>query len=92
MIISFQHKGLERFFRTGKASGIQSHHSEKLRWVLGALNEAGDTTQLDIPGWRLHRLKGELKGFWSITINGNWRVIFRFVAQDVELVDYLDYH
>ena len=92
VIISFQHKGLERFFRSGKASGIQPHHREKLRWVLGALNEASDSTQLDIPGWRLHRLKGELKGFWSISINSNWRVIFRFVGQDVELVDYLDYH
>ena len=92
VIISFQHKGLERFFRTGKAGGIQPHHVAKLRLVLGALNEAIDTTQLNIPGWRLHALKGDLKGFWSITINGNWRVIFRFVGHDVELLNYLDYH
>ena len=92
VIISFQHKGLERFFRTGKADGIQPHHVAKLRLVLGALNEAIDSTQLNIPGWRLHALKGDLKGFWSITINGNWRVIFRFVGRDVELLNYLDYH
>lgn len=92
VIISFQHKGLERFFRTGKVSGIQPHHAEKLQFVLGALNEAVDGSQLDLPGWRLHPLKGDLKGYWSIKINGNWRVIFRFRGQDVELLDYLDYH
>ena len=92
MIISFQQKGLERFYRTGKAGGMQPHHVAKLRLVLGALNEAIDTTQLNIPGWRLRALKGDLKKFWSITINGNWCVIFRFVGHDVELLNYLDYH
>ncbi|EKU31472.1 plasmid maintenance system killer [Alcaligenes sp. HPC1271] len=59
---------------------------------MGALDAAESPEDLNVPSFRLHPLKGELKGYWSITVNGNWRVIFRFVGTDVELVDYLDYH
>ncbi len=92
MIKSFRHKGLEAFFRRGTKSGIQPHHAAKLRVQLTALNAAAKPDDLSAPGWRLHPLTGSFKGFYSITVNGNWRVIFRFDGVDVELVDYLDYH
>ena len=92
MIKSFAHKGLEAFFQTGSKKGIQAPHAGKLRLQLAALNQARAAKDLNAPGWRLHELKGDLRGYHSITVNGNWRVIFRFVDVDVELVDYLDYH
>jgi proteic killer suppression protein len=92
MIESFRHKGLEAFFRQGTKAGIQPLHAPKLRLQLTALDAATRPGDLAAPGWRLHRLAGEFKGFYSITVNGNWRVIFRFVGRNVELVDYLDYH
>ena len=92
VIRSFRHKGLEAFFRRGTKAGIQPRHASKLRLQLTALDAATKPSDLAAPGWRLHSLSGELRGFHSITVNGNWRVIFRFVGQDVELVDYLDYH
>lgn len=93
MIIGFRHKGLEAFYLTGTTKGIQASHAAKLNRILGVLEVAAGPEDLNFPAFRLHSLKGELKGFWSITVNGNWRVIFRFAgAADVELVDYLDYH
>ncbi|MCZ2159159.1 type II toxin-antitoxin system RelE/ParE family toxin [Bartonella sp. 220] len=92
MILGFKHKGLEAFYNTGTTKGIQSAHTQKLRRILGALDVAISPNDLNYPSFRLHPLKGDLKGYWSITVNGNWRVIFRFVGIDVELVDYLDYH
>lgn len=92
MIIGFRHKGLESFFRTGTTKGIQAAHSAKLARILGLLDVAMDAEDLRIPSFRLHQLQGDLKGYWSITVSGNWRVIFRFSGADVELVDYLDYH
>ena len=92
VIRSFRHNGLEAFFRRGTKAGIQPQHASKLRLQLTALDAATKPSDLAAPGWRIHSLTGELRGFHSITVNGNWRVIFRFVGQDVELVDYLDYH
>ena len=92
MIKSFRHKGLEQFFRRGTKAGIQGQHATKLRLQLTALNAATKVSDLSAPGWRLHPLSGDLKGFHSLTVNGNWRVVFRFIGEDVELVDYLDYH
>lgn len=92
MIVSFRHKGLEIFYRTGSAKGIQAAHAKKLARILMALDAAESASELDLPGYRLHVLKGDLKGFLSIWVNGNWRVIFRFIGTDIELVDYLDYH
>jgi len=60
--------------------------------MLTVLNRASSPEELNIPGWRLHPLKGDLSGFWSVTVTANWRVIFRFIGTDVELVNYLDYH
>ena len=92
MIASFRHKGLEAFFRRGTKAGIQPHHAEKLRIMLTALEHAKKPEDMSAPGWRLHGLSGERKGFFAVTVNGNWRMIFRFDGKDAELVDYLDYH
>lgn len=92
MIIGFRHKGLENYFRTGSRRGIQAAHADKLGRILSLLNVAAVPGDMDIPGYRLHQLKGSLKGHWSVRVNGNWRVTFRFVGADVELVDYQDYH
>lgn len=92
MIKAFQHAGLERFFLTGKKSGIQPAHAAKLSRQLARLDEAGAPHDMDIPGWRLHPLSGGLKGHWSVWVNGNWRLTFRFEGQDAVLVDYQDYH
>nr|WP_244642668.1 type II toxin-antitoxin system RelE/ParE family toxin [Phyllobacterium sp. 628] len=88
----FRHKGLESFYRTGSIRGIQPAHAPKLSRILYALENATRSEELNLPGYRLHPLKGALKGHWSIWVNGNWRVTFRFDGKDVELVDYLDYH
>jgi len=92
MIKSFRHKGLQAFFEKGTKAGIQAHHASKLRLQLIALSRASKPEDLAAPGWRLHLLSGDLAGYWSITVNGNWRLIFQFVGSDVELLDYLDYH
>ncbi|MGO0305071.1 type II toxin-antitoxin system RelE/ParE family toxin [Endozoicomonas acroporae] len=92
MIISFLHKGLERFYRTGKTSGIQAQHAKKLRRILLLLSRAKIASDMDVPGIRLHALKGERKGIWSVTVSGNWRITFRFNGSDVEIVNYEDYH
>ncbi|MBW4653886.1 MAG: type II toxin-antitoxin system RelE/ParE family toxin [Kaiparowitsia implicata GSE-PSE-MK54-09C] len=92
MIISFRHKGLRTFYESGSTKGIRNDHAKRLSRILSFMDRACEPSDLDIPGWRLHPLKGELIEFWSLTVNGNWRLIFRFVGSDVELVDYLDYH
>ncbi len=92
MIISFQHKGLRKFYETGSKQGIVTAHKTKLQMILFALDIAEAPEELDLPAFSLHALKGDLQDFWSIKVNGNWRVIFRFTANDVELLDYLDYH
>jgi proteic killer suppression protein len=92
VIRSFRHKALERYFRNGKAQGIRSEHLKRLDVVLARLNRARTLADLDAPGLRLHALKGEYKGWLSVSVSGNWRVIFQFNGQDVFEVDYLDYH
>lgn len=92
MIKSFKHKGLERFFKTGNTSGIQAQHASKLKILLTALHHAENPQQMDMPGWKLHALKGQLKNHYSVSVNGNWRLTFRFDGQDAEIVNYQDYH
>jgi proteic killer suppression protein len=92
MIKSFRHKGLEKFYNTGSRAGIQPHHAKRLRMQLTALDTAMVIDDMDIPGFRLHRLKGEDKGRWSIWVNGNWRITFEFEDGQVFIVDYEDYH
>jgi len=92
MITTFQHKGLRDLFETDSTRGIQADHAARLKRILGALDVAIKPSDMDFPGFRLHQLKGKLAGFWSVTVSGNWRVIFRFNGSDVELLDYTDYH
>lgn len=90
--MSFGHKGLEALYRTGTKKGVQAEHVPKLLRILSALDVAQGPEDLAIPSFRTHRLTGVLAGHWSIWVNGNWRVTFRFLDTDVELVDYQDYH
>jgi toxin HigB-1 len=92
VIVNFRHKGLRILYETGSTRGVQPAHRSKLLSILAALDAATGPHELALPSYRLHALKGELMGHWSIWVNGNWRVTFRFVNTDVELVDYQDYH
>jgi proteic killer suppression protein len=92
VIKSFRHKGLQRFFETGSKAGIQPDQAGKLRRQLALLDAATAVEEMNIPGWRLHALKGDLAGHWSVTVSGNWRLTFAFVGMDAVWVDYLDYH
>ncbi len=92
MIKSFRHKGLERFFLRGSKSGIQPQHAGKLRIQLTALEHATSPEDMNAPGWRLHRLSGQRAGFYSVSVSGNWRLIFQFEGTDAVDVDYVDYH
>ncbi|MGL5857345.1 MAG: type II toxin-antitoxin system RelE/ParE family toxin [Angustibacter sp.] len=92
MIKSFRHKGLRDLFTKGKAAGVQPTHARRLRMQLAALHTASSINDMDVPGYRLHSLKGQGKGRWSITVNGNWRVTFEFRDGDAYVLDYEDYH
>ena len=92
MITGFRHKGLEAFYVTGTTRGIQAAHATKLRRILALLDVATSPADLNIPSFKLHPLKGALNEHWSIWVNGNWRVTFRFTGIDVELLNYVDYH
>ena len=92
MIKSFRHKGIEKFFETGSKAGIQPKHAAKLQALLTTLNEAKGPEYMNVPIWRLHPLHGVLEGHWAVSVNGNWRLTFRFDGDDAILVDYQDYH
>jgi len=92
MIRTFKHKGLRAFFHNGTIKGIRADHAKRLHQILGFLDFAKDANDMAVPHFKLHTLKGDLTGYRSVSVSGNWRIIFRFVETDVELVDYLDYH
>jgi len=92
VIVSFRHKGLRLLYETGSTRGIQAAHRRKLILILGLLDQAAEPADLSLPTLRAHLLQGDRDGFWSIWVNGNWRVTFRFIGADVELLDYEDYH
>jgi proteic killer suppression protein len=92
VIKSFRHKGLQKFFFDGTKRGIQPKHAEKLADILDLLDAASEIGDMNFPGSDLHRLKGELEGFWAVKVSGNWRVVFRFEHGDAFEVDYVDYH
>ncbi len=92
MIKSFRHKGIEQFFKEGSKAGIQAKHAEKLRKQLFALHNARRAQDMNAPSWRLHQLRGDLAGHWSVHVSGNWRLTFTFERNDAILVDYRDYH
>ena len=92
-IRTFRHKGLKRLYEAGESRDIPAALAEKIADVLLAIDEATRPGDVGLfPGWRLHPLKGDLKGFWSVTISGNWRVVFRFEKGDAFDVDLIDYH
>jgi proteic killer suppression protein len=92
-IQSFRHKGLKRLFDEDDARGIQANFVGKLRDMLAAIDAASTVEEIALfPGWRLHRLKGDLAGHWSLTVSGNWRVVFRFESGDAFDLDLVDYH
>ncbi|SDV50704.1 type II toxin-antitoxin system RelE/ParE family toxin [Chitinasiproducens palmae] len=92
MIKSFLHKGLRDFFEKGSKAGIQPHHAARLARQLSQLNNAGSPADMNVPGWRLHALCGDMEGHFSAWVSGNWRLTFRFEGADAVLVDYQDYH
>ena len=92
MVKSFRHKGLKKFHEAGLASGIQPRHAKRLRMQLAALDTAHVIEDMDIPGFRLHPLRGSDQGRWSIWVNGNWRVTFEFRDGHAYVLNYEDYH
>jgi toxin HigB-1 len=91
MIESFKHKGLKQLFADDNPKGVNSEHVRKIRQILGVMNAAQKVADIDVATFRLHPLTGDLKGFWSVTVHANWRIIFRFEngrAFDVDLIDY----
>ena len=92
MIKSFKHKGLEKFYNTGSAAGIQPYHKQKLRMRLIAMDTATNIEDINLPGFRLHPLKGDRVGLWAIGVSKNWRITFKFQDGNVHVVNYEDYH
>ena len=92
MIVGFRHKGLERFYKTESTRGINAQHAAKLRRLLTALDVSAEPVDMDLPGVRLHELKGDRKGEWAVWVSGNWRLVFTFEAGNAAAVDYVDYH
>ena len=92
MIKSFKHKGLKKYFQTGSISGIQVKHQRKLRMQLTAIDTAQEIDDINLPGFKLHPLKGNRDGIWSIAVNGNWRITFEFIDGNAYILNYEDYH
>ncbi len=92
MIQSFRHKGLELLFKNDDRSKLNPRHVRRLRLILSALDAADKVRDLDQPTFRLHQLRGDLKGFWAVTVRANWRVVFRFAGSHASDVDLVDYH
>ena len=94
MIKSFKHKGLQKFFQTGSLQGIQAMHAQRLRLILSRLNNITQIDDINLPSFRLHRLKGNMNNLWAITVQANWRITFEFDenTKNVYIVDYQDYH
>ncbi|MDA3833101.1 MAG: type II toxin-antitoxin system RelE/ParE family toxin [Spirochaetales bacterium] len=92
MIKSFKHKGLKNFYNTGRVAGIQPYHKQKLRMRLIAMDTATNIEDINLPGFRLHPLKGDRVGLWAIDVSKNWRITFKFQDGNVHVVDYEDYH
>jgi proteic killer suppression protein len=92
MITSFRHKGLKRLYEHGDRSGIRADLIRRVENILATLDSAESPQALDLPGYRLHPLKGDRKGFWAVTVRANWRIIFRFESGDARNVELIDYH
>lgn len=92
MIRSLRHRGLRRLYETGNRRYLKANQVEKIERILARLDEADDVSNMDLPGFRLHPLKGDKAGFWAVMVQANWRIIFRFEAGHAYDVDLVDYH
>jgi proteic killer suppression protein len=92
MIRRFRHRGLERFFLSSDMSGINAQHAARLRRLLTSLNTSAGPAGMNLPGYRLHRLRGDRRGQWAVSVSGNWRLVFEFEGEDATNVDLVDYH
>jgi proteic killer suppression protein len=92
VIISFRHKGLARLYQRAERRGVAADLVPKIERILARLDVATSARQMDLPGWKLHPLKGKMKGFWSVWLSGNWRIIVRFQGANAADVDLVDYH
>ena len=92
MIRQFRHRGLKRLYEHDDRRALNPQHADKIARMLARLDEATRPQDLNLPGFRLHPLKGDLAGYWSITVSGNWRIIFRFEGDNATDVDLVDYH
>ena len=92
MLGSIRHRGLRRLFERGDPSKVRADQVERIKSVLALLEATAGPQGMNVPGLRLHRLKGQYRGFWSVTVSGNWRIIFRFEGGDAHEVDLVDYH
>jgi proteic killer suppression protein len=92
MIKGFKHKGLKKLYETGSKQGVKPEHATRLRLILARIDASFDPDDMNLPGLGLYPLKGSLKSFWSVSVSGNWRVIFRFENGNATDVDYIDYH
>ena len=92
MIRSFRHRGLKRLYERGDRSRVGAGHADKVERILARLDEAASVQGMALPGFRLHPLKGDLRGFWAVSVSGNWRIVFRFDSGQAYDVDMIDYH
>jgi proteic killer suppression protein len=92
MIKSFKHKGFERLFTKGSTSGVQGDYAPRITLILDAIDAAEQVNELDLPDFRLHRLKGDKRNLWSLRVSANWRITFEFENGDAHILDLEDYH
>lgn len=92
MIVGFRHKGLKLLYEKGERRRVAAEYADKIARILARLDEATEPGNMNLPGFRLHPLKGDFAGFWSVSVSGNWRIIFRFDGVNVCDVDLIDYH
>jgi len=92
MIRSFRHKGLEQYYFDGNKRGINVKHAPRIGRILDRLDASVQSQDMNLPGFKLHELKGKEKGTWAVSVSGNWRITFEFEGNDAVLVDYRDYH
>ncbi len=92
MINKFRHRGLEKYFTSGSKAGIQAKHEKRIRLILARLDASMSPQDMNLPGLKLHELKGKRKGTWTVSVSGNWRITFAFNGVDVVDIDYEDYH
>lgn len=92
MIVSFKHRGLKRLYERDDAAGVRPNMLPRVRDILARLDVADEAEDMDMPGYALHPLKHDMKGYWAVKVNANWRIVFRFEEGDVLDVELMDYH